>query len=968
MDSYIYLKDRAGNNLGTSDNPLVIYATGGATSTTVHNDLLSIQGGNGSDEYYHLNLTSYSSVIAWDVGGGSGDYAAFAGYATTCGTATNATYAISSGYATNSAYAVAAANATTLNTHADTYFATSGATLNVQHNSTLNKQGNGVDYYHLDSTQYASVAAWNVAGSPTYVPTAGYATNASYATAAGSATNSTYSVSSGTATNATYSVTSGSATNATYAVSSGSATNSTYSSGSGTATNATYSVTSGTATNATYAVTCGTASSIIATATVAATKVILPLLSGTSLYQNVNGWFDVIQSGGRIQGGVITASATAGLADVSQCDVFIKTQDSEIGGTMLYTVAATAGLTLYSDTVTYIYVDYNGGTPIIRTTNDRTTIKYTNQFNLGRAFKHADDEVEVLVSGINTSNRTRRVHERWVDTFGGVSYANGLVVSCTGLKPAITSGVLYAGSNRITVSGTDCNAGGTFEYYYTTDSGSTWTTTSTNTIDNLRYNDSATGLGTLANNQYGVHWVYVCPEGDVYILYGKASYTLAQAQAALVASPIPNYLNQWAKLAAKIIVGKGLTSVTQITSAWTTQFPIQNQANHNDLGGLEGLGTNYYHLNATQYASVSAWNVGTPSDYVVTSAYATNSGYATACGTATNATYAIASGTATNATYAITSGTATNATYAVTCGTATLATNAASLNNRADTYFATSGATLNTKHNALPDKQGNGTDYYHLDATQYASVAAWNVAGSPAYVPTSGYATNAGYSISSGTATNATYSVGSGTATNASYALVAANATLFNGAATTSFLSSTSAATPTRTLFLSLAGGWTGTASADGGFVTTTATVNVINFRGTKFQAATTDIYHEHGCAMPLNWDGGTITARPYFLTTATDASSHTIVFTLQGVGFADGDNLETAWGVTQYSTTTVESSIANKLKIGAETAAITIGNTSTGGEWVQFRTTRVGSDTFTGDVYHLGWLIKYTTDTYSDV
>lgn len=170
-----------------------------------------------------------------------------------------------------------------------------------------------------------------------------------------------------------------------------------------------------------------------------------------------------------------------------------------------------------------------------------------------------------------------------------------------------------------------------------------------------------------------------------------------------------------------------------------------------------------------------------------------------------------------------------------------------------------------------------------------------------------------------------------------------------------------------RSLFLSLAGGWTGTTAPDAGFYTAETSTNKVNFRGTKFPASASDVNHEHGCIMPGNYNGGTITAKPIFYTTSTDASSHTIVFSLQAVAFADGDAMDTAYGTAVTSTKTCASSIANTIIIGDATAAITIANTPAGGKWVQFRTTRVGSDTHTGDIVLLGWLVTYTTNAYTD-
>jgi hypothetical protein len=171
-----------------------------------------------------------------------------------------------------------------------------------------------------------------------------------------------------------------------------------------------------------------------------------------------------------------------------------------------------------------------------------------------------------------------------------------------------------------------------------------------------------------------------------------------------------------------------------------------------------------------------------------------------------------------------------------------------------------------------------------------------------------------------------------------------------------------------RSIFLSLAGGWTGTTLPDGGFLTTETSTNKVNFRGTKFVAAATDANHEFGCIMPGNYDGGTITAKAVlFVPTSEDASDHTIIFGLQGVAFADGDAGDTAYGTAQEVTITASASLAGKVKISSESSAITIANSPAANKWTQFRCYRKGDDTYTGDVTLLGWIISYGITKYSD-
>lgn len=329
---------------------------------------------------------------------------------------------------------------------------------------------------------------------------------------------------------------------------------------------------------------------------------------GDATYGNLQDWMNIVQSGGRISGGALSAHSPAnGTVDISAFKGFVKVTDSDIAETRFFDLVAQSGVALTDNQTNYIYIEYNAGNPRVVVTTDRSTIRQTDQFTLGRAFRNGTS-VEVLQSGINVFNRARKIHERWIDTFGGLSYASGILTSCTGLKPAITAGVLYAGSNKLPIDALDCNTTGTFGAYYYNPTTASWVFTTGNTaLSATQYNNTSTGTGlaNLSANRYAVHWLYVCPEGEVYVLFGQSDYTLANAQAAAAPALVPNYLSQWAKLASKIIIARNAATVYSITQAWATQFPVQSTAEHNDLTGLQGGTTDqYYHVTAAQSAGV----------------------------------------------------------------------------------------------------------------------------------------------------------------------------------------------------------------------------------------------------------------------------------------------------------------------------------------------------------------------------
>ena len=120
----------------------------------------------------------------------------------------------------------------------------------------------------------------------------------------------------------------------------------------------------------------------------------------------------------------------------------------------------------------------------------------------------------------------------------------------------------------------------------------------------------------MGNNRYGIHWIYVCSDGDVLVVYGQDSYTLLAAQAAQPLPTLPNHVAQFSWLAGKVIIAKNDTSYTEIESAYDISFTSSTAADHNELGGLDGgTADEYFHLTSADYvdrttqSEVDAYNI-----------------------------------------------------------------------------------------------------------------------------------------------------------------------------------------------------------------------------------------------------------------------------------------------------------------------------------------------------------------------
>lgn len=115
----------------------------------------------------------------------------------------------------------------------------------------------------------------------------------------------------------------------------------------------------------------------------------------------------------------------------------------------------------------------------------------------------------------------------------------------------------------------------------------------------------------------------------------------------------------------------------------------------------------------------------------------------------------------------------------------------------------------------------------------------------------------------------------------------------------------------------------------------------------------------EWGLAMPIDWDGGPITAQFYWL--ANSASTNSAVFGLQAVAFTDGNPINAGYGTAQEVTDANHGT--NLINISPVTASITVGGSPAGGQWVQFRGYRLGTgaDNLAAVARLLGIRITYT-------
>jgi len=373
------------------------------------------------------------------------------------------------------------------------------------------------------------------------------------------------------------------------------------------------------------------------TTSLTADSIIVDVLTGAT-YDDVQAWLNTTQSAGIITGGEISDDLD-GTVTIAAGNGIIKTTNSDIGDNLFFDWVQDATLVMTDNATNYIYVDYNSGTPTLNVTTTSVANRHTI-YNFGQVYREGTS-IDIINGGLRIEDFSKRVQQHHVEE-SALHFVSGAVVAETGTRNiSITAGVMYAGLNRIATDAINTAVADDFEYYYY--NGTVWVKSDQTQIDNLQYNDIATGLATLANNQYGVHWVYKGTNGDSYVLYGQGSYTFSEAEEVQIPASLPMHVEDFGVLRAKIIIQKSATVFTDIINATGDEFSGTTASDHNNLTGLDGGEAGYYgHITAAEQTEIG--NISTT--YVPYTGATTNVDLGTNTITGTQLISTIAEGTA----------------------------------------------------------------------------------------------------------------------------------------------------------------------------------------------------------------------------------------------------------------------------------------------------------------------------------
>lgn len=305
------------------------------------------------------------------------------------------------------------------------------------------------------------------------------------------------------------------------------------------------------------------ANSEISSSTIALSKINSPDYYTLQHMQNV------VHSTGWVSGGDVT-DAGLGTINVASGHGLIRATNSNLAELYFCKWDAASGVALTDNSINYVFIDYNAGTPTVTVSTSDPTGNHT-RILLARIYREGTDLH--IFEGVRATigDHAALMMQAMSETmpFARVS---GAALTATGTRNfAISAGRFWHGLTTIETPAFDSSGTDRFTYYYRNGSGGWTELANQSQISNTLYDNGTGTLANISNNKYGVHWVYLS-ETKVYVIYGQGDYTLPEAQDATVPQP-PTSVSTDARLVARIIILKSASSFASIDSAFMDMFP-----------------------------------------------------------------------------------------------------------------------------------------------------------------------------------------------------------------------------------------------------------------------------------------------------------------------------------------------------------------------------------------------------------
>lgn len=319
---------------------------------------------------------------------------------------------------------------------------------------------------------------------------------------------------------------------------------------------------------------------------------------------SLNDLFNIIGSSGWVSGGDITDNGD-GTVGIAAGQGLIRIANDEQASIKMFDWAETLNISLTDGQSNLIYLDYNGGSPVVLSTTNRQLV-YGNENNLFELYEIVREGTSLHISphqqrAKNTISKIQQL----LYAIAEIRWTDGLTISETGTRNvAVTAGQIWIKLNDINVSAINTSTGDNFDRYYR-DGGGGWTKQSAQTQwDNANYDDGSGTLATFTNGRYGYQDFYIDADEELVSIYGQDQYTsLAAALAAPEITVLPVRISEHA-----VRIGRVYFQESAASGTFVSYFDVAGEGggtvptDHNSLSGLNT--GDYLHLTATEFANL----------------------------------------------------------------------------------------------------------------------------------------------------------------------------------------------------------------------------------------------------------------------------------------------------------------------------------------------------------------------------
>ena len=325
---------------------------------------------------------------------------------------------------------------------------------------------------------------------------------------------------------------------------------------------------------------------------------------GTATYDQLQEVHDLTRSAGHLDGGEITDAGSEYIA-VSAGKGFIRAVDDDTSTLYTFDWVAPSNIAIPTDSIQYVYVDYNGGSPVVGITSTEN-YDYRTSFPIGYAINEGGT-LYINDTPHSIGRFAGRILRQHYETDGRIraDELGGLIISESGTRNLeVTTGVTWLRGVRSVFSGLDTSVSGTFDRYYR-DSPSGWIVEAGETqVPNDNYDDGSGTLAPLTNNRYGVRWFYLGPSSGIVMVYGRGNYTsLSLAEAETPPPDLPLRLQVGSLLLGRMVYLKGAASASSVSTSFEVTFNSASVADHGNLAGLADDDHTQYQLRSEKSAA-----------------------------------------------------------------------------------------------------------------------------------------------------------------------------------------------------------------------------------------------------------------------------------------------------------------------------------------------------------------------------